>query len=202
MEVRHFSASYLGTLNRFSVHIWVYFLQFTWTSSTTINPRPAGGRDRICPPPSRIFAITPKPLQISTRNLRYLILHQFDVDCAIFSEIILKYFATITFLWRHYKPHSVKIVWMLRNSPKIYFKNNAQKASKYVKQQALQNGYSGFSTLWILDPKIFKNQIFQKTYKTKVFGIFKKEEYMLWRPVFAMPMPNVEAIRQFVVTKL
>ena len=48
---------------------------------------------RICPPPLRIFAVTPKPLQISTRNWGYLILHQFDIDCASFLEILLKMFA-------------------------------------------------------------------------------------------------------------
>ena len=50
-----------------------------------LNRASLGGR--ICPPTfSRIFAITPKLLQISTRNLRYLILHQFDIDRASFIE--------------------------------------------------------------------------------------------------------------------
>ena len=44
-----------------------------------LNPRPAGGGGRICPPPG-FSKITPKPLQISTQNLVYLILHQFDIE--------------------------------------------------------------------------------------------------------------------------
>ena len=44
-----------------------------------VNPRPAGGRGRIWPPPG-FSKITPKPLQISTHNLVYLILHQFDIS--------------------------------------------------------------------------------------------------------------------------
>ena len=50
-----------------------------------LNPRPAGGWAES----ARIFVITPKPLQISTRNLGYLILHQFHFDCANFIEIPL-----------------------------------------------------------------------------------------------------------------
>ena len=69
-----------------------------------INPRPAGGGGgeggRICP--FRIFAITPKPLQLSITNLRYLILHQFDIDYASFNEILLQILYTFnseTLLW-------------------------------------------------------------------------------------------------------
>ena len=42
-----------------------------------VNPRPAGGGQIL--PPSWIFSITPKPLQLPTQNLVYLILHQFDI---------------------------------------------------------------------------------------------------------------------------
>ena len=94
---------------------------------------------------------------------------------------------------------------MFRNSPKIHFlKQTPEKASKYVKRQALQNGYLGFSIFCVFDLKSFKNQFCWKNlYKPKSFSNFpQKTEYMLWRPVFAMSMPNFEAIRQFLVTKL
>ena len=79
-------------------------------------------------------------------------------------------------------------------------KQIAQKSSKYVKQQALQNGYLEFSKNWVFDPKIFqKTRKFSEKniYKNIFFYNFQKTEYILWRPVFAMPMPNFEAIRQF-----
>ena len=61
---------------------------------------------------------------------------------------------------------------------------------------------SYFQNFEFLIPKFSKTDIFWKPYKKqKVFWIFKKPEYMLWRLVFAMPMPNFEAIRQFVVPK-
>ena len=73
-----------------------------------LNPRPAVGQN-LPPPHYRIFAITPKPLQILTRNLGHLILHQFDFDYSNLIEISSKMFEQFAVLWRHYKPFLVKI---------------------------------------------------------------------------------------------
>ena len=39
-------------------------------------------------------------------------------------------------------------------------------------------------------------------YKARKIRIFENQEYVLWKLVFATPMPNLEAIPQFLVTKL
>ena len=58
---------------------------------------------------------------------------------------------------------------------------------------------SDFQNFDFLIPKfsITKTFFFGKTYKKTFFRIFINPEYMLCKPVFAMPMPNFEAISQF-----
>ena len=53
--------------------------QFPLSTKTSLNPRPAEGGQNLSHPVF-FFRITPKPLQISTQNLMYLILHRFDIE--------------------------------------------------------------------------------------------------------------------------
>ena len=50
------------------------------------------------PPPSGVFVITPKPLQLATRNLAYLILHQLDIEGANFVKIGLQFSYKMTYV--------------------------------------------------------------------------------------------------------
>ena len=56
-------------------------------SGQFLDTRGAGGGKYY---PSRIFAITHEPHQLSTRNLQYLLLHQFDMCCENFDDISRK----------------------------------------------------------------------------------------------------------------
>ena len=60
---------------------------------------------------------------------------------------------------------------------------------------------SDFQNFEFLIPNFQQTNFLENHEKKQVFRI-KKTGYMLWKPVFAMPMPNFEAIRQFSVTKL
>ena len=83
-----------------------------------VNPYPAGGKNL---PPSWVFWITPKPLQISTQTLVYLLLHQFDIAWQNLVDIGRTIFEKLTFLWGHFTPILTKTGSMSRNSPKIGF---------------------------------------------------------------------------------
>ena len=65
---------------------------------------------------------------------------------------------------------------------------------------------SDFQNFEFLIQNFSKNRNFRKNLwikkNKKFFWIKKKTEYMFWRLAFAMPMPNFEAIRQFLVIKL
>ena len=61
----------------------------TGTGPARANPRPAVGAESA---PSWFFRITIKPLQISTQNLLYLILHQCYIECPILIEIVRIFF--------------------------------------------------------------------------------------------------------------
>ena len=52
-----------------------------------LTQAPLGEGQNLQPAPSWFSRITPKPLQISTQNLVYLILHHFDIECSNFVEI-------------------------------------------------------------------------------------------------------------------
>ena len=69
-----------------------YYVQYCYLSLTHAPLWGGGGAESA---PSRIFAITPKPLQISIRNLGYLILHQFNIDCASLIEIPISHYKSL-----------------------------------------------------------------------------------------------------------
>ena len=121
-----------------SCHSWDRMRSFL-----SFNSRPAGGGGQNLPP-FRIFAITPKPLQISPRNLEHLTIHQFDIDCASFIEIHSDFCWKMAFLWRHYKPFSVKIVKMFRNSPKLHFWRKPREKQQICKMTRVTKCLSWF----------------------------------------------------------
>ena len=85
---------------------------------------------------------------------------------------------------------------MFRNTPKIIFEANRPKlpGSMYNNKRY---------KMAILDSQNWRFCWKKNNKKRKVcFGIFQKTEYMWWRPGFAMPMPNFEAICLFLVTRL
>ena len=62
-----------------------------------LNPPLAVGGRFSPPPPSGIFAITPTFLELTTRNLAYLTLHQFVIDGANFVKIGWEFLEKMTF---------------------------------------------------------------------------------------------------------
>ena len=75
-----------------------FFTGISNNHDLTFNPRLAGGRQNLPPAPSWFSRITPKPLQISTQNLAYLILHQFDIEWPNFVEISENFFEKLIFV--------------------------------------------------------------------------------------------------------
>ena len=89
---------------------------------------------------------------------------------------------------------------VLKLTKNISLKKFAQKSQQVCKTTSATKWPYRIFEILSFNLKVKKKTCFWTTYKNKVFGV--KTENMLWRPVFAMPMPNFEALRQFLVTEL
>ena len=105
--------------------------------------------------------ITPKPLQISTKNAMCLVLHQCDIEWPNFVEIGRNIFEKLTFLSGHFTPILTKTGSMLRNLPKIEFYSKPHKKTSIdVKWHALQNVYLETKNNWVFNPHNLEKLIF------------------------------------------
>ena len=133
-----------------------------------VNPHSAGGAVNI--PPFQYFSLAQKRQQISTRNFKYLIRHQFDVSYQTFRKIRREFLRKWRFsdVMGHYFGSKSSKCLKASRMYRCEVKRNP-KTPKGVILSHLENGCLRFLKFSILTPQI-KIFFFQK--KASIIKIF------------------------------